>query len=351
MIISKFRVLILLITAWSLSGCGSDDNATAIKRSAKAHKVEISLASIKPVQHQQVVTGSLEAVNTIKLYSEENTRIIKLPFYESDQVKSGDTLVTLDKQLIQADLDKAIAQRQQAQVSLKRLKKLQPKKLASEEDVTLVRTTLDVAIAEEKRQQARLARTSITAAFDGVISQRHFEPGDVVAANSHILTLIDPHALRVRLQLSEQWVSLIRLGSSVDVSIDALGDRMYSGKISRIYPTINPSTRKGTVEITLDPTPEGARSGQLTRVHIQTETVDRLVIPSRAIHHDIDGAHVFRVNDEMKAEKIHIQKNLDFGGFTEVISGISINDKIVSKGFLGLRNNKTVHVQNTADDS
>ena len=345
MIISKKTLGVLLLTSLLLDGCSEDNASSTKKHIAKAHKVEISIASTQDVQHRQVVTGSLEAINTLKLYSEESSRITSLPFYESDAVKQGDVLVTLDSQLIQADLDKAIAQSQQAKVSLKRLKKLQPKKLASEEDVTLARTTLDVALAEEKRQRARLARTSIKATFDGVISQRNYEPGDVVAANSHILTLIDPDALRVKLRLSEQWVSLVKSGTAVDVRIDALGDQVFSGSISRIYPTIDPGTRKGTLEITLNPKPAGARAGQLARVYIQTDTTNKLVIPSSSIHHDIDGAHVFIVNDEMKAQKVSIQQGLDFGEVTNVLSGVSAGDKIVSKGFLGLRNNKTVLIQ------
>ena len=346
MIITKKTLGVLLLTSLLLSGCGEDNTSVKQKHIAKAHKVEISIASIQAVQHKQVVTGSLEAINTLKLYSEESSRITSLPFYESDAVKTGDVIVTLDDQLIQADLDKAVAQRQQAKVSFNRLKKLQPKKLASEEDVTLARTTFDVAIAEEKRQRARLARTSITASFDGVISQRNYEPGDVVAANSHILTMIDPDALRVKLMLSEQWVSLVKSGSSVDVRIDALGDQTFPGSISRIYPTIDTSTRKGTLEITLDPKPAGARAGQLARVNIQTETINKLVIPSSSIHHDIDGSHVFIVNDEMKANKASIQQGLDFGEVTEVLSGVAVGDKVVSKGFLGLRNNKSVTIQN-----
>ena len=349
MIIYKKTLGVILLTSLLLNGCADDNDSARQKHIAKAHKVEISIAGIQAVQHKQVVTGSLEAINTLKLYSEESSRITSLPYYESDAVKMGDVLVTLDDQLIQADLDKAVAQRQQAKVSFNRLKKLQPKKLASEEDVTLARTTFDVAIAEEKRQRARLARTSIKASFDGVISQRNYEPGDVVAANSHIITLIDPNALRVKLRLSEQWVSLVKSGTSVDVRIDALGDQVFPGSISRIYPTIDTSTRKGTLEITLDPKPAGARAGQLARVHIQTDTTSKLVIPSRSIHHDIDGAHVFIVNDELKAQKVSIQQGLDFGEVTEVLSGVSVDDKIVSKGFLGLRHNKAVLIQQAAE--
>lgn len=341
MIISKFLAVIPLISSLVLSACSPEEERSVTKHRSQAHKVSVSLAEIKPVQHSQIVSGTVEAIKMLKLYNEESSRITKLPFYESDPIDAGDILVELDERLIRADLDKAIAQRKQAEVSLQRLKKLQPKKLASEEDVTLAKTTLDVARAEEKRQRTRLNKTRIKAPFAGIISQRLFEPGDVIPANSHILSLIDPEQLRIRLQVSERWVALISLGTRVDVSIDALGDRSLSGIIERIHPTIDAATRKGTIEVVLNPYPEGARAGQLARVNIQTEISERLVVPSRSIHHDIDGAHVFIVKDD-RARKTPIRQGLDFAEYTEVLSGVEAGDAIVSKGFLGLRHNKTV---------
>ncbi len=98
-----------------------------------------------------------------------------------------------------------------------------------------------------------------------MITERLFEPGDVVPLHSHIMTLIDPNSLQVKIRLSEIRIPLKQQGDKVEISIDALGDARYHGRISRIYPTIEPKTRKGTVEVVLLPVPAGARAGQLAR--------------------------------------------------------------------------------------
>ena len=90
MIISKKTLSVLLLTSLLLDGCGEDNASTTNKHIAKAHKVEVSIASTQDVQHRQVVTGSLEAIYTLKLYSEESSRITSLPFHESDAVKKGE---------------------------------------------------------------------------------------------------------------------------------------------------------------------------------------------------------------------------------------------------------------------
>ena len=66
--------------------------------------------------------------------------------------------------------------------------------ISTEEEVARARTEVDLASAEAERQLTRLRRTSIRAPIDGLITKRLFEPGDMLAAQSHILTIIDPRA-------------------------------------------------------------------------------------------------------------------------------------------------------------
>ena len=181
----------------------------------------------------------------MRLYNEESGRIAQLPYFEGDQVKKDTVVISLVDDLIRAELNKAEAQRAQAGIDLKRLKKLLPKKLTSEEEVARAKTAYDIAKAEENLQQIRFERSKIKAPFAGVITMRNNEPGDAVSAHSHILTMIDPDTLRVKVQISERWIPLINVNDPVEVGIDALGDQLHSGRVRRIHPTINPKTRKG----------------------------------------------------------------------------------------------------------
>lgn len=345
------RVLLSLISAVLLSACDSGDKSHTKRAHKPVHLVEVITAGPRSVSHEQLLSGTLEAATSARLHNEEAGRITQLPFHEGDVVKQGTLLIALDNEMIQAELDKAIATREQTEIDYKRLKKLLPRKLASDEEVARSLTTLNIAKADEQLQKLRMERTEIKAPFDGVISQRHNEPDDAVSARSHILSLIKPDELLVKVNVAEQWLSLINKGDDMQLSIDALGDEKHRAYIERIHPEISASTRKGTVELKLQPVPEQARPGQLARVNFKSQDMQRLVIPSHAIHHDIHGAYAYiaihNIKDEKEetlAKKRLLKKGLRFGDWTEIISGIENEDQVIVKGFLGLRDDKKINI-------
>jgi RND family efflux transporter MFP subunit len=308
------------------------------------------IAEKKPVHLTQTLSGTLEAETKIRLYNEESGRITKLPYYEGDTVKKGTLLIQLDDELIKVDLAKARASREQAKVDLNRLKKLLPKKISTEEEVAKARTELDLAIAEEKRQKTRLDRTSIKAPIDGLITRRFFEPGDHVPPQSHIHSIIDPSVLRLKASIAERWIPLIEIDQKAMVTIDALGGKKFTADITRIHPTIDADTHKGVIEVVLNPTPENAKVGQFSRVIIDLKSDERLIIPVHSVHFEPDGAFVYRVvdadNGKQVAEKTYVIQGQQFGEFTEIVSGLDIGDKVVSRGYLALRDGKKVEIVN-----
>ena len=349
MIITKLSLPVLpvclLACIFVLAACDGSDT-TAPKKKSSEHIVEVGTAEIQAVQSQLTVAGTLEAASLVRVHNEVSGAITQLPWHEGDSVKRGQLLVAIDDKLIQAELDKASAQKSQAAQDYQRLKKLKPRQLASDEEIARAATALDIAVAEEKLQRTRLALTRMLAPFDGIVTERHFEPGDVVALHSHILTLIDPQSLYLKVQLAESWIPLLRLGDEVNVSIDALGNSLHPARISRIYPTIDASTRKGSVEIEFLPIPFGVSAGQLARVELKSRAIDRLVIPTRAIHHDTQGAYVYVIDANDRAKKTYVKKGLQHGELLEVREGLHANDTLVIKGFIGLRDDKPVKIYN-----
>ena len=346
----------LLLAANLLLAAGCDQNGdgqlagtTAAKRE-RHHRVEVSPATMQTVQSKLTASGTIEAGTRVRLYNEVSGKIRYLPLYEGDAVAAHTIVVGLDDQVIQAELDKATATREQAKIDYDRLKKLR-KQLASDEEIARAHTAYDIAVADEKLQQTRLDKTVIKAPFDGIITERHFEAGDVVPMHSHILTMIDPESLQVTIYLSEHWIPQVQAGDPVEIQIDALAQSTHPGQIKRIHPTIDASTRKGTVEIAFMPPPFGAQAGQLARVLLTTRPASKLVIPASAVHHDSKGAYVYVVNTESKADRTYVRKGAQYGESTEIISGLNADDAVVVKGFNGLRHGKKVkvHIPNAED--
>ncbi|MBE9567618.1 MAG: efflux RND transporter periplasmic adaptor subunit [Proteobacteria bacterium] len=340
-----------------LSACDkTEDRPGSHKIRSTSHRVEVITAETKPVSLTQTISGTLEAVTRIRFYNEESGRITRLPYHEGDMVKKGSLLVQLDDELLKTDVAKARASREQAKVNLGRLKKLLPKKISTEDEVARAQTELDLARTEEKRQLTRLQRASIRSPIDGMVTRRLYEPGDLLPAQTHILSIIDPSALRLKAGLAERWLPLVKQEQTVKLKIDALGDRRFDARVIRIHPTIDASTHKGIIEISLSPVPEGARVGQFARASIELRATDRLVIPVYIIHYEPEGSFVFRIKEEdagsTVVEKVFFEQGQQFAAMVEVFSGLQAGDKVVSRGFIGLRGGKKVEVAtpHTASD-
>lgn len=290
---------------------------------------------------QTTLPGTLEAARTVRIFNQEQGLLKSLPKYEGDPVKQDELLASLDDALIKSDLNKTTATLKQTELDLKRLKNLVPRKLASEDQIAKARTAVNIAQAEVDSNQTRLDHTQITAPFDGIISERLVEPGDVIPLHSHILTLIDTSSLKVRVFVSELLLPLINENDSVSIKIDALGEQLFNGHVSRIYPTIDADTRRGVVEIYISPAPDGALPGQLCRITLSTERKPRLMIPFDAVRHDNQGTYVYRITDN-KARRVNIRTGIQHEEDIEVLEGLTENDHVVTKGFFGLEHDKDV---------
>ncbi|WP_172597754.1 efflux RND transporter periplasmic adaptor subunit [Sulfuriflexus mobilis] len=339
----SFSGFLLLIAGLILqSGCSDKPAVNKKSPSRPAQLVELTTASKQLVRHSTQRTGTLRARSEIKLFNQEEGTLTEIPFHEGTHVKKGDVLLRIDDKLLRAELDKAGATRRQAEQDVARLKKLRGKRLVAEEELARAITAMDVAEAEERLLQTRLGYTIIHAPIDGVISQRLAEPGLVVSRHTHLLTLIDTATLITEVAVSELLLPDLHKGDKVEVRIDALLARRFHGEILRIHPSLNVATRSGLVEIILDPAPDGARPGQLCRVNLQGPAQERLLIPFSALRRDHEGEFVFVVDDQDKAIRTTVHSGLRINQDIEILDGLEEGQRIVVKGFLGLKHDKPV---------
>ena len=325
----------LLLTACSDSGNGNSG------RKKPQHLVETVISGYQDVSVSRTLPGTLQAIREVRIINQIQGLLVNLPVYPGDIVKTGDTLAQLEDTLAKTELQKAQANLSQTKVDLRRLKDLAPRKLASESDVAQAQTRKDIAVSEKQLKETEFKHTHIRSPIDGVISQRLVEPGDVIPLHSHLLTLIDTSSLKAEIHLSELLLPLIDIGNQVDISIDALGEKNFAGTIKRIYPSIDKNTRRGTIEIILNPVPQGALAGQLCRVSIHTLSKKRLMIPYDTVRHDKQGAYVYALKDN-KAQRVNITTGIQQDGSIEVLDGLTDQEEIISKGFFGLKDQLAV---------
>lgn len=343
-------VTVCVLAAGILVACGDNGNAKA-RRLIKPHLVELGPVRRAPVQYAAERAGSLRALRQVKLFNQEEGQIERVLVREGDSVRRGQVLAKLDARILRAELRKAAAKRRQAENELKNLKSLAAKKLVSENTLERAKTTFDVARADESVFTTRVSYMTIRAPFAGKVAARLVEPGNIAPKHTHLLTLVDPRQLVTDVQVSELLISRLNRGDRAEVRIDALGDKVYVGKILRIYPTIDPATRLGRIEVLLKPVPKGARAGQFCRVTLYNSGSRPLVVPSTAVRRDERGEFVFVAGENSSAKRVPVLVGLRFADKIEIQSGLTEGQQVVIKGFIGLEDGQTVKAVNVKPDS
>jgi len=333
--------ILLLAAILMLAGC--DQQPPAKARQPKPHLVEVLSVQPADIELERIRTGTLEAFQTINIYNQEEGIVTQILPREGDTVRHDDLLITLDDQLLSVQLQRARAVRQQAEKELQRISGLIKRNLTARSELTQKETDLAVAKADEQVIATRLSYTRIKSPIEGVVTSRHTEPGNLAEKSSLLLTVADLSSLRLKVDVSELLLNQLAIDMPVDIEIDALRTAnranafAVSGKVSRIYPTIDPSTRSGTLEISLNPAPQGARPGQFARVKFQIARQQVLLLPFASLRQSDSGSFVYITDNDNTVQIRPLQTGLKAGEQIEVLAGLSPGDRVITRGFNNLK--------------
>ena len=337
-------IVILAATLIACSPGGDSPSSAGRERAAADHLVASVAVERAATTSSHERPGSLRHRRAVRLFSQEEGRITELDVFEGDLVREGEILVALEDDLLQAELDKTRATLAQAELDVGRLDDLVRKRAASDAELSQARTAVAVARGDVRLLETRLAFTRIPAPFDGVVIERLVEPGDFVSKNTHLLTVADPASLVAEVYASELILPRMKVGDPAQLRIDALGAALFPARILRIHPSLEQTSRQGIVELTFEDPPPGVKAGQFVRVMLETAAVERLLVPFRALRRDRDGEFVWLITDQDQASRRKVRSGLQMADRIEILEGLAPGDRIVTRGFLGLSEGKTVKV-------
>lgn len=330
-VLGAFALVLLLV------GCNNESSGTPAKRQRPPHLVELFEIKTGRLAYTAQRAGSLRALHEVKIVNEEEGRLIEVTVREGDRVSKGDVLARYDDRILRAQLDKAAATRKQAEVDYKRNLQMKAKGFVSDDAVSRATTVYEIARAEERLLAARVENMTLMAPIDGVVSRRLVEPGNATPRHTHLLTVIDPSHLVTDVTVSELILPQLQIGDAAQVRIDALGNALHEGRIVRIHPAIDPASRTGRVEVVLDPVPQGARAGQFCRVVLATGVTERLIAPLSAVQRDPQGEYVMVYGKDGTVARRGVTSGLRLGDRVEIRAGLKSGERIVAKGFIGLK--------------
>ena len=137
---------------------------------------------------------------------------------------------------------------------------------ARAEEVAMAQAQVSQHLQRVRRLKVELEYFNVRSPISGVVTARRIEPGDLAVNRAHLFTIAQTDTLRARVRVSELDLPLIRIGQGARVELDAYRGRTFSGKLTRIFPSVDPSSRQLIVEVDVQNPDSSLRPGLLARV-------------------------------------------------------------------------------------
>lgn len=301
--------------------------------------VSVEKVFVREVPQTATYTSTVQSYVKNNIAPQMAGRINKINVEIGDNVKKGQILAEMDKsQLLQAQLQLA-----NQEVELQRLKALYDAGGISKSDYDAVEMSYNIA----KTQVENLVENTILRSpVDGVVTARNYDAGDMFAMSAPIYVVEQIKPVKILVAISESEYTKVKKGDSVEIVADALPGITFYGKIEKIYPTIDPTTRTFNVEVVVANNYSTLRPGMFARVKIDFGANNNVVIPDVAVVKQQGSGErfVYVLNADGTVEYRKIVLGRRMGKEYEVLEGLSDGDKIVTGGQIRLKDGIKVTV-------
>ena len=330
----------LLIAAVAMAGVSCKEKKAVQEQTETIPSVTVETVSSREVIQQTVFTGTVEADVVNNIAPQQPRRISRILVDVGDRVKAGQLLVELDR----SSLVQAKAQMDNALIEYERTNELYEFGGASKSEWDARRLQYDVA---KSTYDNLLENTTLVSPVAGIVSARNYDNGDM-AGTSPILVVEQIRPVKIMINVSESLFSKVRRGMKIYVTFDAYGDEQFTGKVTRIYPTVDNSTRTFQVEVSLPNSDERIRPGMFARVTLPYDVAKHVVISDRAILKLMGSGdryvYIYNPTDgTVRYSKVELGRRMD--AEYEVLSGVENGDKVVVIGQNALSNGAKVELK------
>ncbi|MEP0984389.1 efflux RND transporter periplasmic adaptor subunit [Ekhidna sp.] len=274
----------------------------------------------------------------IDLRALEKGYLEKIYVDEGQFVKKGQLMFQIMPRLYQAELRRAKAEAEFAEIEYQNTKKLADQNVVAPNELALAQAKLDKANAELALAQVHLDFTQIRAPFDGIMDHFHAREGSLLEEGELLTTLSDNHEMWVYFNVPEaeylDYKKKLKGDSVMEVQLMLANNELfeYDGKVTTIEADFNNKTGNIAFRATF-PNPKGLlRHGETGNILLKRPLKNALLIPQKAIFEILDQRYVFVVGKDNVIHSRHITIGAELPHLFEVTSGLEESDVILLEG-------------------
>ena len=235
---------------------------------------DLARIEAQPLSRWLPVSGALQPVRQATVKAKVSGDVRQITVREGESVRAGQLLVRIDTADLEAKLIERTGALESARAQLAMAAKTQATNQALLKQNFISQNAYDnsessfgvsqggVKSAEAQVQLARnaLRDANVASPLAGVVAKRHVQPGEKVAFDSPLVTVVDLTELELQAAVPASDVPELAIGKAVELSIDGFGERRFTGRVERINPAAEPGTRAILVYVGI-PNPDGALRG------------------------------------------------------------------------------------------
>ncbi len=323
--------------------------------------VSTTVAQTSTWQPSVEAVGNLRASKGTSLAAEVSGIVTVIHFDSGKMVKAGQLILELNAAPLKAQLEQLKAAARLAKQNFDRDLAQLKMHAVSQAAVDLAAANLKSASAQVTMQEAIIAQKSIRAPFAGQLGIRQVDLGQYLAPGTALVNLQQLDPMYLDFTVPQAQIDLIHVGEHVTVQTNAFPNKVFTGTISALEPQVDISTRNLKVRASIA-NPEGELLPGLfatARVN-KGDKKEYITLPNSAIAYNPYGSTVFIVKSEGKGadgkpklivEQRFVTTGLVRGDQVAVLSGLQVNEVVVTSGQLKLRNGTPVIVNNSVQPS
>lgn len=328
----------------SVTAARPDQRASQARTQRTRIPVETAPARTAKSSADIRAVGSLRSDESVVIAPEIAGRIAEITFKEGEEVKAGDVLIRLDGALARAAVADAEARLELAKSNYDRATELADRGSGTERARDEATAAHEFARVALELARVRLEKLTIRAPFSGVVGLRAVSIGAFVNVGAELVSLEKIDTLKVDFKVPEIFLPLISDGQAIEVTVDALPDRNFTGKIYAIAPQVDVNGRALHLRARISNEDRALRPGLFARITIKgIAEEDVVVVPESAIVPRGGETFVYRIEDG-KAMELKVRLGERKGGLVEIVEGLSPDAIVVTAGHQRLRDGATVEV-------
>ena len=324
----------------------------------------IIVAKTTQIRIGPAISGTMTPQEAATLRSEISGPVVQIYVEQGQPVKRGQPLARIDDTSIREAMLSAQSAARSAKLALdnatrdaERQQRLEQAGAVAPRDVEAAQRSLasaQAAMADATSRltaaQQQLGKTIFRAPFDGLVSERPVNAGDVVQPGTAIATVVNPASMRLEGSVPAEQLSSLKIGTPVIFTVNGYGAQTFTGRIDRINPTADPATRQVRVYVTIPNEKSTLVGGLFADGRVATESRQGIMAPTTAVDERGISPIVLRIRrDTVESVPVQLGVRDNASDQVEIRSGVSVGDTLLANAAQGLAPGTRVRITAAGD--